>query len=407
MISIGLTNVALKTILHRESMFQGEAKPAENGASPEHRQFPKSAFKLLMAVLSLTGAAATSCAEEAEGIVQREFIYDDSPFPQCHASTIAETPAGLVVAWFGGTREKNPDVGIWLSRRAGTAWSAPVEVANGIQYTLVDGTIHRHPTWNPVLFQFPDGPLTLFYKCGPSPSTWWGMITESVDSGKTWSTPRRLPEHIDGPVRNKPILLSSGVLLCGSSTEFDGWRLHFEHTSDRALSFTRTPAIHDGKTFGAIQPTLLQHKDGTIQALNRNQNGDGKILSTTSKDGGKTWSDLKELNLPNPNSGIDAVTLSDGRFLLVYNHTIRSGDSPRGREMLNVAVSENGHDWKAALTLENERRSEFSYPAVIQTKDGLVHTTYTWKRNKVRHVTIDPATLHLREFQGGKWPQDR
>lgn len=362
------------------------------------------------ACLCLTVLLCYCCGANAtaadDGEVDREFIYDSASFPQCHASTIVETPSGLVAAWFGGTREKHPDVGIWVARHISGVWTKPVEVANGIQHKLTDGTVVRHPTWNPVLFQYPNGSLVLYYKCGPSPSTWWGMITESLDDGKTWNVPRRLPEGIDGPVRNKPILLANGTLLNGCSTEFDGWRLHFEFTNDSGVTFTRTPPINDGKEFGAIQPTILLHSDGTIQALNRNQDSNGKILSTISKDNGHTWSKLSEIELPNPNSGIDAVTLKDGQFLLVYNHTVRSGDSPRGREMLNVAVSENGIDWKAALTLENERKSEFSYPAVIQTADGMVHTTYTWKRRRVRHVTIDPAKLQLKDFTDGSWPSN-
>jgi predicted neuraminidase len=358
---------------------------------------------LIYTLTTCNSYSSTAGAADQPGVVDVEFIYEDAPFKECHASTIEETPNGLVAAWFGGTREKNPDVGIWVAHRNSDGWTKPVEVANGIQYTLTDGTVIRHPTWNPVLYQYPSGPLMLFYKCGPTPGTWWGMLTQSDDHGKTWSIPRRLPEHIDGPVRNKPILLDNGTLLCGSSTEFDGWRLHFEHTTDRGLTWSRTPATHDGKTFGAIQPTLLA-KHGHLQALNRNQDGNGKILSTISRDNGATWSDLVETELPNPNSGIDAVTLKDGRFLLVYNHTVRSGNSPRGREMINVAVSDNGVSWKAALTLENEGRSEFSYPAVIQTSDGLVHTTYTWKRRRVRHVTIDPSQLQLSEIVDGTWP---
>jgi predicted neuraminidase len=360
--------------------------------------------RIVVITVVLLSALHSALSADQQGILNREFIYEDAPFPQCHASTIVETPAGLVAAWFGGSHEKNPDVGIWVARRENSQWSTPVEVANGIQYTLTDGTVKRHPTWNPVLFQYADGPLMLFYKSGPSPSTWWGMLMQSTDHGKTWTVPRRLPEGIDGPVRNKPILLQDGTLLSGSSTEFDGWRLHFEMTSDRGVTFTRTPATHDGKTFGAIQPTLLRHADGSIQALNRNENNNGSILSTVSRDNGRTWTDLEETTLPNPNSGIDAVALADGRFLLVYNHTVRSGDSPRGREMLNVAVSDDGKSWKAALTLENERKAEFSYPAVIQTSDGLVHTTYTWKRTRVRHVTIDPARLSLKEIVDGRWP---
>jgi predicted neuraminidase len=348
-------------------------------------------------------AGPFSLADEQPGVISRQLIYQDAPYPQCHASTIEETPTGLVAAWFGGTHEKHPDVGIWVSRQVDGQWETAVEVANGVQYTLTSGEVHRHPTWNPVLFQYPDGPLMLFYKSGPSPSEWWGEVTQSDDGGKTWTKPRRLPEHIDGPVRNKPILLPNGMLLCGSSTEYDGWRIHFELTADQGNTWQRTPAIHDGKTIGAIQPTLLTKADGSILALARNQNNNGKIVATTSSDQGQTWSKLTELDLPNPNSGIDAVTLSDGRFLLVYNHTVRGGKSPRGREMLNVAVSEDGVHWKPALVLENELRSEFSYPAVIQTSDGMVHTTYTWKRRRVRHVTIDPEKLQLGEFEDGQW----
>lgn len=355
-------------------------------------------------LLLIVGTSTAIVRAEDPGVLLREDLYDKASFPECHASTIEETPTGLVAAYFGGTHEKHPDVGIWVQRLAKGQWSAPVEVANGIQYVQTDGTVRRHPTWNPVLFQYPQGPLLLFYKCGPTPSTWWGMLTISRDHGATWSAPVRLPEHIDGPVRNKPLLLADGQLLCGSSTESDGWRVHFELTSDQGASWQRTPAIHDGKPFGAIQPTLLRHADGSIQALCRNQNGNGKILSTVSKDQGRTWSALQETSLPNPNSGIDGVTLRDGRHLLVYNHTVRGSGSPRGREMLNIAVSDDGEHWKAAVLLENTPRGEFSYPAVIQTADGKVHTTYTWQRERVRRVVLDPAALQLRDFADGQWP---
>ena len=352
----------------------------------------------------ISGFSHATVSVEQPGIVAREFIYDTAPFPECHASTIEETPVGLIAAWFGGTEEKHPDVGIWVSRRIEGRWSESVEVANGVQYSLPDGTLHRHPTWNPVLFQYPDGPLLLFWKCGPSPDTWWGMLARSDDHGATWSEPQRLPEHIDGPVRNKPIQLTDGTLLCGSSTEFDGWRVHFERTTDQGRTWQRTAAIHDGRTAGAIQPTLLNHGDGEIQALCRNQNGNGQILSTSTSDGGLTWSELTPIGLPNPNSGIDAVTLKDGRHLLVYNHTYRGQGSPRAREMMNVAISTDGIHWQPALTLDREANAEFSYPAVIQSADGSVHITYTWKRQKVSHIVVNPVELSTGEFQDGNWP---
>jgi predicted neuraminidase len=351
------------------------------------------------------GAALAPAAEPTQpGIVATEFIYQTAPFPECHASTICETKTGLITAWFGGTTEKHPDVGIWLARHDGKAWSAPVEVANGVQNEST-----RHPCWNPVLFQMPSSPLSpggrgaggegellLFYKVGPSPSTWWGMLIRSVDGGRTWSKPERLPEGIAGPIKNKPVLLDDGRLLCGSSTEDDGWRVHMEWTADAGKSWERTEVLNDGKTVGAIQPTILRHGE-KLQILCRNRKSTN-ILQSWSDDGSKTWSDLAAIELPHPGSGIDGVTLKGGRHLLVYNHT------NRGRSPLNVAASDDGKTWQAALVLESEP-GEYSYPAIIQTRDGLVHITYTWKRQRIRHVTVDPAKLVLKPITAGKWPQ--
>jgi predicted neuraminidase len=343
----------------------------------------------LTAVAIALAVARTALAQTDDpsaypaGVVKAEFIYETAPFPQCHASTLAETPKALVAAWFGGTREKHPDVGIWLSRFEGERWSEPKEVANGVENAQT-----RYPCWNPVLFQPEKGPLQLFYKVGPSPSTWWGMLKTSDDAGAAWSAARRLPEGILGPIKNKPIALD-GVLLCGSSTEHDGWRVHFERTADQGKTWERTEPVNDGRTFGAIQPALLTHPGGRIQALCRSEQG--KIVQTWSDDGGKSWSEMTATNLPNPNSGLDAVTLRDGRQLLVYNHT------PRGRSPLNVAVSQDGVTWQTGAVLESQP-GEYSYPAVIQTSDGLVHISYTWKRTRIKHVVIDPDKLSLREI---------
>ena len=77
-------------------------------------------------------AIAEAEVKPPPGVVASEFIYETAAYPECHASTIAETPSGLVAAWFGGTKERHPDVGIWFSRRDGTKWSTPVELANGV-----------------------------------------------------------------------------------------------------------------------------------------------------------------------------------------------------------------------------------------------------------------------------------
>ncbi len=335
-------------------------------------------------------------ADLPTGVIAAEMIYTEPPHPQCHASTLEETQEGLVAAWFGGTRESAADVGIWFARHTKEGWTRPVELANGKQ---AEGK--QLPCWNPVLFQMPGtkdrpGSLLLFYKVGPSPSTWWGQLIRSEDGGRTWGPAEKLPSGILGPIKNKPVLLKDGTLLCGSSTEHAGWQVHIESTKDAGLTWQKTESLCDGKTQHAIQPTILQTKTG-LQILCRTRTP-GKILQASSTDQGATWSQFEPMDLVNPNSGIDGVTLKDGRHLLVYNHT-RLGRSP-----LNVAVSDDAKTWQAAAVLENTP-GEYSYPAVIQSTDGLVHITYTWKRQRVKHVTLDPSKLVLRPIVDGVWPK--
>jgi predicted neuraminidase/ABC-type molybdate transport system substrate-binding protein len=363
------------------------------------------------------GAIRKSGLEPARGGTVSEFVFERAPFASAHASTIVETREGLAAAWFGGTREGAADVGIWVSRRLGslprrsglaaeagrspeaaeTGWTTPIEVATGVQ---ADGT--RHPCWNPVLFRMPDASLALFYKVGPSPQTWWGMVRTSRDDGHTWSEAVRLPDAILGPIKNKPVRLADGVILAPSSTESPDrpsrWRVHFERSVDggRTWSTSSAGGLVDGRDIDAIQPSILLHPGGRLEAVGRTRSG--RVFETWSADAGKTWTPMTLAALPNPNSGIDAVTLRDGRQLIVYNHT------DRGRSPLNVALSLDGKTWQAALVLESEP-GEYSYPAVIQTSDGLVHITYTWRRQRIKHVVIDPAALKSEPMANGKWPE--
>lgn len=337
-------------------------------------------------------------AAAGEGaILAAEFIYalEGRQTPECHASTIVETTSGLVAAWFGGKHENNPDVGIWVARHDGNAWSEPVEVVDGSE-----GEDREYACWNPVLFQPDSGPLMLFYKVGLNPRLWWGALVVSEDAGLTWSKPKRLGksdqlfaenQNLLGPVKNKPIQLSNGTILCPSSTENEGWRVHFEVTRDLGKSWEVIGPLQEGEQLDAIQPSILTHPDGRLQILCRTKQN---VVGTCwSEDSGKTWGPMASTNLPNPNSGTDAVTLASGTHLLVYNHSIRTA-AKNGRQILNVATSTDGLDWKPVLTLENEGNAAgYSYPAVIQTSDGLVHITYTWRRQTIKHVILDPAKL--------------
>ena len=316
-------------------------------------------------------------------IVASELVFERAPFRSAHASTIVEARDGLVAAWFGGTDEGHPDVGIWVSRRGAGGWSTPVEVATGAH---PDGT--RHPCWNPVLFQPSRGPLVLFYKVGPSPRQWWGLARTSADGGRTWSEAVRLPDGVLGPIRAKPVELPDGDVLAGSSTENAGWVVHMERWTPGDLASTRawrrTGPLNHPRAFEAIQPTILAHSTTRLQVLCRSRQR--VVTEAWSEDGGATWGPMSATALPNPSAGIDALRLADGRFLLVYNPTTA------GRHRLGVAVSEDGKAWRSSVSLE-DAPGEYSYPAVIQSRDGRVHVTYTWRRERIRHVVLDPARL--------------
>jgi predicted neuraminidase len=373
---------------------------------------------IVLAVLAATAftTGARPSPPVTNSMVLSELINDHAPYPSSHASTIAETTdRQLAGAWFGGTGEGHPDVGIWFARKGPHGWEPSVEVANGQQ---PDGT--REPAWNPVLFQAPNGPLFLFYKVGTNGRSWWGMVTTTTDDGHTWTKPRRLSDGIIGPMKDKPVVLPDGAWLSGSDSEdAAGWRVHFELSHDAGQTWNSVGPIDRGAGFDAIQPTILFPGHGRIEALCRTKQG--VIAMTWSSDGGRSWTPLAATSLPNPNSGIDAVTLADGRLLVAYNHSAHLPGFPGhgNRYPLDVAMSRDGLTWTHALTVEDEPQRPnlanrpaidlspptlaqkleiwggkgFSYPAVIQTSDGFVHITYTVDRRVIKHVVLDPRRL--------------
>ena len=366
-----------------------------------------SAAALTAAVLVSVSASGFARQATPAARPQAEFVYDTGPYPQVHASTLVETTSGrLLAAWFGGTEEGHEDVSIWVARHENGRWTPGVKVADGVQ-----DAAKRYPTWNPVLFQPSGGPLLLFYKVGPSPREWWGMVIESTDDGRTWSTPRRLPDGILGPIKNKPVQLADGTIVSGSSTEAvkgDAWRVHVELSRDRGRTWQKVAVENSG--FNAIQPGMLKHADGRLQLLCRSK--EMHVPTTWSSDGGRTWSPLAASTLFSINSGSDAVTLQDGRHVLVYNYRDRIGGAPdnyrpellagitgapsaeRARWPLVVTISKDGVAWTRAVTLDDApNRHGYAYPAVIQTRDGKVHVTYTFNREKIKHVVLDPATF--------------
>ncbi|NUM53321.1 MAG: exo-alpha-sialidase [Candidatus Hydrogenedentes bacterium] len=316
-----------------------------------------------------------------------DFVFaDERPFKECHASTLVEAGDGaLLCAWFGGDKEKADNVAIWMSRFKNKTWAMPVKVAK------VNETAH----WNPVLFRDPANGTYLFFKVGREIPFWETNWMQTKDDGHTWSEARELVAHDQGgrgPVRSKPIILHDKSWLAGASTEYKGWNAFADRSQDGGRTWVRSADWQIDKTViagdGAIQPTLWESSPGHVHAFVRT--AAGFIGRVDSADGGRTWSPVHKTDLPNNNSGIDVLKLDDGKLVLIYNPVGKSWGS---RSPLNLALSsDNGATWTDLAALEDEPEMEFSYPAVVRTKNGIA-VSYTWKRERVRVWQIPLTAL--------------
>ena len=352
-----------------------------------------------------------------------EFLYTSASFPQCHSATIAETPDGdLVATYFGGTRERNPDVCIWVSRKpkGSDHWLAPQLVADGVFKTgseeaklaglsgldstnvpaakgpIIDKKVSKNPEgwqrkacWNPVVYQIPGGDLVIYFKIGNKVADWTGWMIRSKDGGKTWSKREPLQKDFLGPIKNKPIF-NKGRIIAPTSIEEGGWRLYFEYSDDMGKTWKRTDYVAMDKGIKIIQPAIMILKDGRLAAVARTRNEHVGI--TYSSDNGETWSKIQLIDVPNNNSGLDVVTLKDGRHAMICNDRpvpkgIKNGKGPR--TPLSVLISDDGINWRHWVTLEDSPISQYSYPSIIQTEDGKLHCIYTWRRLRVKHVVLD------------------
>jgi len=352
----------------------------------------KKQSKWLAAALLLGSIVITSCGSKKTETAEdqkldslandKEFVFGDQrPFPQCHASTLVRLDDGqFLIAWFGGTEEKNPDVGIWLSKGRPGHWSEPVEVAK----------IREDAHWNPVLQKTDDGKVILYFKVGKEIAQWETWVKTSSDNGATWSEAYELVKGDKGgrgPVKDKLIVLSNGDWLAGASNEVNRWEVFVDRSTDKGKTWTASPYLKidttEIKGKGAIQPTLWESEPGQVHMLVRTTGG--VIGRSDSKDNGKTWSTIKKTALPNPNSGIDLARLTDGTLVLAYNPDDHNWGS---RSPLSLILSyDEGQNWTDKIDIATgKKEDEYSYPAVISWGDS-VAVTYTYNRRKIAFWT--------------------
>jgi predicted neuraminidase len=329
--------------------------------------------------------------------------------PDNHASTLVELKNGDVqAAWFAGSKEGAPDVKIYGARLHKGAWASPVELARAENVAC----------WNPVLFHTHDGKLWLYYKYGTRPSTWAGARKWSDDEGRTWSAAEHLPDGILGPIKDKPLVLPDGVIVSGSSVENEKWTAWIERSTDNGKTWTKfgpitvpenldvpdaaalaareqamSPQNDTGgqvhtkfypqplETGGIIQPTVVRMQGKHLRFFARSHTRAARIAVADSYDDGQTWTQAHFIALPNPNSGIDAVRLKDGRIVLVFNN------SRNARTPLNLAVSRDGEHFRIFKTLEDSP-GQYSYPAIIQASNGDLMMTYTCRRETIKFVRL-------------------
>lgn len=335
-----------------------------------------------------------------------EPVFDHNPHaPSCHAATLVEAPDGrLLCAWFAGTHEGHPDVAIWMAAREDGRWSQPVKIVDEPEI----------PLWNPVLFRDASDAVWLFYKIGPDVPSWTGAYVRSFNGGRTWTSPTLLPAGLLGPAKNKPIALSNGEILCGTSSEtWRSWSCWVEIITDAGRMWRKFgPIVAPGagevsrrqmgrevvsatwdavsKTLrlpqahrGIIQPTVWEFAPGWLRMLMRSTRRVGFICTAESRDHGRTWSAAEPTAVPNSNSGLDAVRLADGRIVLACN-PVQEGRTP----LSLLASRDHGDTWEHLLDLETGP-GEYSYPAIIQSRAGTVHVAYTYQRSQIRHAALE------------------
>jgi predicted neuraminidase len=330
---------------------------------------------------------------------KEEFINYAQHIQMAHVASLAELPDGsLAAVWYGGSYEYWPDVNIYFASQTNGVWS--------VEHSIMTVERAEHDLGRPVkcpgnaiLLANPDGTLRLLF-ITIAMGKWSGSELNtclSHDGGLSWSPVSRLTLsplfNFSELVRNRPILLATPQPgadpfwcvpiyqeLIGKFPELL-WL-----TVNHGEVIAQKSRIAGGCS--TLQPSLVPLDSRRAVVLLRDYTADKKIFIARTPDAGLTWSKPVPTNLPNPDSGVSGLRLSDGRLLVAFNN------STLGREKLSLALSrDEGKSWKVIVKLDNDPDSYSSYPFLLRTSDGMIHVAYTYTSNAIKMVTFNEAWI--------------
>jgi len=294
-------------------------------------------------------------------------------YPRSHASTIVQANNGdILVAWYAGDYEGAANQAIFLSRLTDGKWSPPLKVVD----------TPGKPDGNPVLFKKKTGEIYLYYVVmhGRGWETCDIRYVMSNDQGFSWSPMKIFHKELGWMIRNEPIYLSTGEIIFPIYDERD-WSSIFLVSKDEERTWIQSNKLISRP--GNIQPAVVELSDRSLLAFMRTSGKGGYIWYSRSFNHGLTWTNPKHTNFKNPNSAIDLIKLSNGSLLLAFN------DSFNSRTPLSLILSEDeGETWKYYKVIE-KREGEYSYPSLLEDKDGLIHLVYTNNRKNIAHVVFN------------------
>ncbi len=321
-----------------------------------------------------------------------------NPQPSAHAATLAELPAEhggrIVAAWFAGSAEGARDVAIFMASFDGREWGEARPIVTRQQAQRDSGRLVRK-LGNPVLAADAQGRLHLWF-VSVGYGGWAGSSINhaaSSDGGATWSPAGKLIAspfwNFSTLVRTPPLPLADGAgggFGLPAYHEFAAKRAEWLRldADGRVLDKARLPGA--ART---LQPAVAALDDVRAVAMMRDAGPANRIPLATTADAGANWSPARATGLPNPNASVALARLHDGRLLLAYN------PQTENRNKLALAISrDGGATWSAPRLVEDAAGGEeFSYPALLQGRDGTIHLAYTWQRKTIKHLAFPPAWL--------------